>query len=368
MKFLHTSDWHLGAVLHGLSLLEEQAHFLQQLYQIAEEEAVDAILLSGDIYDTGIAAQEAIRLYHQAMEELCLRQKRTVFVIAGNHDSAVRLSAMQKLVRTSGLFVRGTLADVNVPEQLGSAAVYQIPYFHVQNVRALYPELTIESMEQAMQVLCDKIRETMDRRRTNILMAHAYVGGAVLSESDRSALVGGASMISRSVFEGFDYVALGHLHRPQNVGERIRYSGSPVAYSFGEAGQQKSVTLFDTETGEVSVRKLQPLRAMRVWRGAYADIMEKDGTSTDYLKVEFTDRFADRAAMERLKERYPNLLTVTGRAPESQQEASFSPEHAAKLSPEQILEYFLQDVYGETPTEEQKALWKEMLLQAEEER
>lgn len=366
MKFLHTSDWHLGIALHGLSMQEEQEHFLDQLCRIAEEEAVDAVLIAGDIYDSSVASHAAIRLYHRTMDELCLRQKRPVFVIAGNHDGAVRLAAMQALVRPSGLYVSGTLENVLTPVLLGDAAVYQIPYFQLSNVRAVFPALAVEHIEQAMEAICDKIREHMDRNRINIVMAHTFAGGAVLSESDRSALVGGVSVVADDVFRGFDYVALGHLHRPQNVGDRVRYSGSPIAYSFGEAGQQKSVTLFDSETGEISVRKIQPLHAMRVIKGSYAEVMNDGMCSSDYMKIAFTDRSAEREAMEKLKERYPNLLLVTGKAPQAGRETSLSPEAIEKLSPEKMLDCFLADIFGETADMKQKKQWLNALQKAEE--
>ena len=199
MKLLHTSDWHFGKPA-GLGTYEEnQRCFLDQLYELIQREKVDAVLCAGDVYDSGLANAAAIKLYNDAVTQLCGRLKVPMVLIAGNHDSAPRLSACRELLRGAGLYVTGRLTRDVEPVLLGDdVAVYPLPWFNRDKVCALFPERRqeIRSLETAFQVVCGHIRETMDPNRRNIILSHAYVVGAELSESDRSARVGFASAVS----------------------------------------------------------------------------------------------------------------------------------------------------------------------------
>ena len=227
-------------------------YFLQQLYDLVEKERVEALLLAGDIYDSSVVNAEAIGLYNEAMTKLCLELGVRVISIAGNHDSAARLASCRDILKGAGLHITGKIEKNPQPVLLddGNVAVYSIPFFTRDEVTALLPEKRneIRNTETAMLAYCDHIREKMDTGRKNIVLSHSLIVGSELSESDRSARVGFATAVSKDVFAGFDYVALGHIHGPQNIGSsRIRYCGTPLKYSFSEANHKKSVTVVELE-------------------------------------------------------------------------------------------------------------------------
>ena len=278
MRILHTSDWHLGMSVGTGTLAGDQRFFLEQLYSIIEEEQADILLLAGDVYDSSVSNAEAISVYNEATTRICADMGKKMVVIAGNHDGAERLAACSELLKGAGLYVSGRLTREITPILAGNTAIYPLPFFNREEVIALFPEKSTEitSQEKAMKVVCDHIREEMDPSRFNIVVAHALIVSAELSESDRSARVGQASAVSKDVFEGFDYVALGHIHKPQMIDEHICYSGSPVKYSFGnEEGQQKGVVLIDTESSEIRTIPIQMLHDRKTVRGTYEEIIER---------------------------------------------------------------------------------------------
>lgn len=353
MKILHTSDWHLGISVHGASMLDEQRHFAGELIKIIKENNIDAVIVSGDVFDSTVASAEAISLYNDIATSICRDLSVKLIVIAGNHDGAVRLSSMHALLEKTGLYIYGGLERVIKPVIIGNAAIYPIPYFNTDKVRALYPDENITSADTAMACVCNHIYENMDNNMFNIAAAHAFVSGAELSESDRSAVIVGASvMVSKSVFDKFSYTALGHLHKPQNVSEKVRYSGTPVKYSFSEVSSDKSVTVIDTENGEISYIPLKPLHDMRIIRGSAEEIASAK-PSEDYIKLEITDRYIGAEFFTEMKERFPNLLQMTGKTDSGTAEMSISAEKIEKLSTEEILESFFCDIYGISPEKEQ---------------
>lgn len=255
MRILHTSDWHLGMPLKLGTMLADQQYFLDQLYSIIEEYDVDAVICAGDIYDSSVTNAEAIELYSSAITKICKELGKKMIVIAGNHDSGARLASGRELLEMAGLYVSGKIVKDIRPVSIGNADIYPIPFFNRDEVIAFYPDKKSEipSQEAATKVLCDHIRESMDPSRVNIIVSHAFITSAELSDSDRAAQVGQATSVSKDVFDGFDYVALGHIHKPQAITETIRYSGSPIKYSFGaEETQVKQVLIYDTNSKEIT--------------------------------------------------------------------------------------------------------------------
>lgn len=372
MKLLHTSDWHFGMPA-GLDTYEgNQRFFLDQLYEIIQRERVDAVLCAGDVYDSGVANAAAIGLYNEAVTNLCVRLGTPLILIAGNHDSAPRLSVCRDLLRTAGLYVTGRLTRDIEPVLLGEdVAVYPIPFFNRDEAAALFPERRedIRSLEGAWQVVCGHIREGMDPGRKNIVLAHAFVVGAELSDSDRSARVGLASAVSKDVFDGFDYVALGHIHKPQALSPSVRYSGSPLKYSFGaEERQQKGVVLLDTDTMEQTFLPIDPLHDHRTVRGTYEDLTARTDLSQHYLSLEVTNRYAGLELLADLQERFPLLLSVRGMELEVGGSAgALSVDELERLDETDIMTKFLAENFQYTPTPEQIALFREALAAAEEE-
>lgn len=372
MKLIHTSDWHLGMPVGTLSYAEDQRYFLAQLYELIRRENVEAVLLAGDVYDSSVANADAIGLFNEAATKLCLELGVELIVIAGNHDSAARLASCRELLRASGMYVTGRLERDLDPVLLdgGKVAVYSLPFFGRDEVCALYPERVseIHSTEAAMGVVCDEIRKKMDKNRRNILISHSLIVNAELSESDRSARVGFATAISKDVFEGFDYVALGHIHKPQSIAPHIRYSGSPIKYSFGaEEKQEKGVVLIDTDTMEQRFVPIQLLRDRRTVEGTYEELIGRTELAGDYLRLRVTDRFAGLELQADLRQRFPYLLEISGMSlTDNQDGAALSMEALQKMDETDIMLQFFGEYFSYTPTDSQLALFREVLAWSEE--
>jgi exonuclease SbcD len=373
MKLIHTSDWHFGMPVGTGSYAEDQRHFLSQLYDLIQREQVEAVLLAGDVYDSSVTNADAIALFNEAATKLCMELGVKFVVIAGNHDSAARLAACRDLLRASGMYVTGRLERDVEPVLLdgGKVAVYSLPFFGREEVSALYPERAeeIRSSETAMLVVCDEIRNKMDKKRRNIVISHAMIVNAELSESDRSARVGNATAISKAVFDGFDYVALGHIHKPQVIAPHIRYSGSPVKYSFGsEETQQKGVVLIDTDTMEQRFVPFTQLRERRTVEGAYEELLERTELAGDYLRIRLTDRFAVLEVQSELRQRFPYVLEISGMSLAENEEGSvLSLEGLQKMDETDIMLQFFGEYFQYTPTDSQIELFREVLAWSEEE-
>lgn len=373
MKLIHTSDWHFGMNLGTGSYAEDQRYFLEQLYCLIRQEQVDALLLAGDIYDSSVVSAEAIALYNEAMTKLCLELQVQVIAIAGNHDSAARLSACRELLKGAGLHITGKIEKDPQPILLdnGNVAVYSIPFFTRDEVAALLPEKKseIRNTETAMLAYCNHIRESMDKTRKNIVLSHSLIVGSELSDSDRSARVGFATAVSRDVFEGFDYVALGHIHKPQAIAPHIRYSGSPLKYSFGaEEAQEKGVVLIDTDTMDIRFVPIRPKRERRSVTGTYEEILAREDIREDYLRLYVTDRYAGLDLIGALREKFPWLLEVYGKSlSEEGQLSALSVEELEQLNEEDIMIKFLAENFSTEPTEGQLQLFREVLQWSREE-
>ena len=368
MKLLHTSDWHLGITLGNKSLILEQRFFMEQLYDIVVKTKADGVLIAGDIFDSSISGNEAIGLYNEAVTTLCLKLQVPVFIIAGNHDGAARLASCNQLLEKTGLYIAGKLHKDIKPIELYDTAVFLLPYFNIDEVRAIFPEEEIKSYEAAMQAVCTYLQSISTKCTKKVLVAHAYVSGANLSESDRAAQVGTATIVSKSVFEGFDYVALGHLHKQQKLNDKIYYSGTPVKYSFGEANQQKGVLLYDTDSGEVESIPLKAKRDMKILEGEYEELLSQAEVCEDYIKIHVTDRYVGLQMLETFRNFYPNLTQITGKnIPAEQEENSLSIEEMESLTPMQIVEKFCLEMMDTEIPEDLRVLFAKAFEKAGEE-
>ena len=373
MKLIHTSDWHFGMGVGTGNYEQEQRFFLQQLYDLIQKEQVEAVLLSGDVFDSSVTNAQAIELYNEAVTTLCQKLGVKLIVIAGNHDSAARLASCRALLKGAGMYVTGRLERDVEPVLLdgGKVAVYSLPFFSRDEVAALFPEKReqLRSAEMAMMVVCDAIRESMDPERRNIVLSHSLIVNAELSESDRSARVGFATAVSREVFREFDYVALGHIHKPQVISDHIRYSGSPLKYSFGnEESQEKGVVLLDTDTMEQRFVPLKPLRDRKTLEGTYEELIAREDVRDDYLRLYVTDRYAGMELLTDLRERFPYVLEVYGMGiAETDTLSALSVEQLQTLKEDDIMEKFMAENFGYNPTEEQQTLFREVLAWSREE-
>jgi exonuclease SbcD len=373
MKLLHTSDWHFGMTLGAGSYAEDQRFFLDRLYRLIREEKIEALLLSGDIYDSSVVSAEAIGLYNEAMTKLCLELGVTVIAIAGNHDSAARLASCRELLKGAGLHITGKVERDPVPVLLdgGKVAVYSIPFFTRDEITALLPEKKdqIRNTETAMLAYCGHIREQMDESRKNIILSHSLIVGSELSESDRSARVGFATAISKDVFQGFDYVALGHIHKPQAIENHIRYSGSPLKYSFGaEESQEKGVVVVDTDTMEIRFVPIALKRERRSVTGTFEELLAREDIRDDYLRLYVTDQYAGLELVGQLRERFPHLLEVYGKSLTEEGELSvLTVEELEEMKEEDIMIRFLAENFSAEPTCEQLQLFRDVLEWSREE-
>ncbi|MGR5130723.1 exonuclease SbcCD subunit D [Vibrio alfacsensis] len=319
MKFIHTSDWHLGRQFHNVSLLDDQQAVLEQLIQYVESNPVDAVVVAGDIYDRSVPPTIAIELLNKVVKRICGELNTPMILISGNHDGAERLGFGSEQMKNAGLHIISNFEDMLTPvvietEGAGQVAFYGMPYNDPEQVRFAYQE-PVSTHDQAHKLLAEKITEQFQPEQRNVLVSHCFVDGAIESESERPLSIGGSDRVSHEHFLNFDYVALGHLHQPQKKGEEyIRYSGSLMKYSFGEQNQKKGFTLVEIDqNGFVSAEHidLAAPHEMRIVEGELEQVIEQgktDPKNEDYLLVRLMDKHAILNPMEKLRAVYPNVL------------------------------------------------------------
>ena len=298
MKFIHLSDLHIGKRVNEFSMIEDQEYILKQILKIIDDEAPDGVIVAGDVYDKPVPSAEAVELFDDFIVRLSKRDL-PVYIISGNHDSPERLAFGNRLMAASGIHFssvyNGAAERFELTDEYGTTAIYMLPFIKPSHVRRFYPDDKIESYTDAITVAVREMQ--VDQNYRNIIITHQFVTGAERSDSEELS-VGGTDNVDASAFDGFDYVALGHIHRPQNVGsETIRYCGSPLKYSFSESPYEKSVTVVELkEKGNTSVRTvpLTPMRDMVELKGTYDELTLKsfyENTSyrEDYVHITLTD-------------------------------------------------------------------------------
>ncbi len=347
MKLIHLSDLHLGKRLNEFPLLEDQRYILGEILRITDTEQPDAVVIAGDIYDKPVPPAEAVELFDDFL--YCLAgQKRQVFVLSGNHDSPERLAFGGRLMDASGIHLApaytGTVESVILTDEHGPVHFFMLPFVKPATVRHCFPDAEIESYTDAVRTAVDAM--DADPVQRNVLIAHQFVTGAERSESEELS-VGGADNVDASVFACFDYVALGHIHGPQNIGsDRIRYCGTPLKYSFSEARHQKSVTVVMLgEKGNRDVRTvpLIPLRDMAELKGTYDELTRKsyyDGTDypETFVHITLTDEDDIPGAVSKLRVIYHNLMKLDYDNQRTRNRAA--PEEAADVERKSPLELF----------------------------
>lgn len=363
MKLIHLSDLHLGKRVNEFNMLADQQFILTRIINIIDEEKPDAVIIAGDVYDKSVPSAEAVQLFDDFLCRLAARALQ-VFVISGNHDSPERIAFAGRLIERSGVHLSpvydGAVAPVTITDEYGPVHIYMLPFVKPAHVRRFFPEAEISSYTDALRTAVDALG--MDRSERNVLVTHQFVTGAERSESEEIS-VGGADNVDASVFDGIDYVALGHLHGPQNVGsERIRYCGTPLKYSFSEAGHTKSVTAAELgPKGSLSVRTipLVPKRDLRELRGTYMELTARDsylGTQTDdYLHITLTDEEDIPDVIGKLRVIYPNLMKLDydNRRTRAGGEITGA-EDAEKRSPLDLFEEFYEAQNGQPMSGEQR--------------
>ena len=370
MKLIHLSDLHIGKRVHEVSMVEDQAYILQQILRIIQEEKADAVLLCGDIYDKSIPSAEAVTLFDEFLSRLAQLQVQ-VYAISGNHDSPERLAFGSRLMEGAGIHLSpvydGNIAPLQLSDRHGTVNFWLLPFLKPAHVKRFYPDENIESYTDAVRVAIEKMG--MDKNSRNVLLTHQFVTGSLTCDSEEIS-VGGSDNVDAAVFADFDYVALGHIHGPQNIGSnRIRYCGTPLKYSFSEAGHYKSVTVVEMGAkGELELHTaaLTPLHDLRVIQGSFAEVTDKaffDGTATDdYLQVVLTDEEDIPEAIGKLRLIYPNILHLSYHNTRTRANQLIDgAEDVAQKSPLQLFEELYEQQNNQPMSDAQRSFTRQLM-------
>lgn len=365
MKLLHISDLHLGKRVNEFSMLEDQREILEQILDIAEKEKAEGVMIAGDVYDKPVPPLEAVRLLDAFLNRLA-DLGIPVFLISGNHDSRDRLSFGAEMFRKSGIYMAGEelLREVPQKDGYGEISFWLLPFLKPAVVKAAYPEEAenIVTYTDAVRTVLQKAK--IDFTKRNILIAHQFAAGAAQCESEEVA-IGGLDQVDVSAFDGFDYVALGHLHRPQHVEkETIRYCGTPLKYSFSEAKDKKSVTVLELGgKGKTEIRTvpLVPKRDMKEIRGTYMELSgRKFYSSLDrnaYYHITLTDEEDVMDALSKLRLIYPNMMKLTYDNTRVRAQAEYmEAEQVEKKQPLTLLDEFYEKQNGQPLSGAQKEI------------
>jgi exonuclease SbcD len=373
MKFIHTSDWHIGRFFQNISLLDDQKLVLNQIKLYVQDNDIEVIIVSGDIYDRSVPPADAIDVLNQFLQSITIELSIPVIMISGNHDSAKRLAFGAKQMTESGLHILSRLSDVITPVIINSSSgpvhFYGIPYHDPVEVREAF-NCDVKTYDEAHTYLVNLINTQRDHTIPAVLMSHCFIDGAEESDSERPLSIGGADRVSYQALTDFDYVALGHLHAPQFKGEpHIRYSGSILKYSFSEYKQLKSMTVVEmNQQGLVGCEQvpLQPKHNLRVIEGALETVLHNakvDPNKEDYLLIRLTDKHDLLDPIGQLRQVYPNVLQL--------ERAHFSLTHGSgliadvslKRSESDVFNDFFQQVTGNELTEQQQHILLETIEQ-----
>jgi len=376
MKFIHTSDWHLGRTFHGVQLVEDQAFALDQLEEVVKDEKPDVLLVSGDIYDRSVPPVDAVELLDDFLLRIVRGLGVTVVMIAGNHDSPERLSFASRLLQDQGLHLFGvlsTMAPVIVEDAHGPVRIFGIPYAEPAEVRDAGFGEDVRTHDAAIQVLADKCLAQKSNDRM-ITLIHAFVAGGKESESERRLSIGGAGEVQGDRLQDFDYIALGHLHRPQKInGKKAQYSGSLLKYSFSEEKDRKGVIVGEmNDKGSVNTKFIEiiPKHDVRRLEGLFKNFEKPTGdrkSREDYLEITLTDRGPVLDAMERLRKFYPNLLNIRRRNLDTDAAIPAKQINIQKVDRMELFSSFFTQVTGEKLTRQEESALSGVLREVEKE-
>lgn len=369
MRLLHTSDWHLGRSFHGVGMLEAQRGFVDQLVSFVKAKSVDVVLIAGDVYDRALPGLDVVKLLDDALVRIT-QAGATVVLTSGNHDSAIRLGFASRLLERGGVHLRTRVEDLDVPvlipfEKDGDSspalAIYGIPYLEP---RLVAERLAVEAAShfEVTREACERIRRDVQARRKSgtvhpVVLAHTFASGGITSDSERDLSIGGLGAVPLDLFEDFSYTALGHLHGRQELAPHVRYSGSPLAYSFSEAKHRKGAWLVDIDAdGSIDVQEVpwEAAKGLAVLRGKLNDLLESDEHSwaeAAYCQITLTDAQRPAQAMEQLRTRFPDTLVLSF-DPEgagTQEKVSYSSRLAAAQDDLEVCCGFLEHVRDRSP-------------------
>lgn len=359
MKFIHTADWHLGRLFHRVHLTDDQAYVLGQIIDLAAKHEVDAVIVAGDVYDRSVPPGEAVKLLDDVLARLVIDYAIPVVMIAGNHDGPERLSFGSRLLAGRGLHIFGSVNGaenvIHFEDSWGPVDICAIPFIDVNASNGDDASSEPVDHARAYRELVERVASLRRPGARSILVAHAFVAGSTGSDSERPLSVGGSDRVPTDCFAGFDYVALGHMHRKQAIGGNgIHYSGSILKYSFDEEDQSKGVHLVEMDgEGVCTVEHipLQPLREVRTVTGFLADILESAATDKardDYIQVRLLDEGAILDLMGKLRSVYPNICHVDRPGLRLENPAQSERRDHRKMSDADLFDAFYREVRGKS--------------------
>ena len=373
MKLIHLSDLHLGKRLGNFSFYEDQAYILKSILQIIDDEKADCVMIAGDIYDKSIPSGEAVQLLDDFLNRLAKRNL-PVMIISGNHDAPERLAFGGRLLERAGIYLSpvydGKIQPITLHDAYGPVHFWLLPFLKPVHVRRYYPGENIESYTDAVAVAIRQMALHTDDR--NILLSHQFVTGGETCDSEECS-VGGSDNVDAGVFADFDYVALGHLHGPQNIGSnRIRYCGTPLKYSFSEEKHLKSVTVVKLdEKGALSLQTvpLLPRRELRSLCGSFAELLDQSRQTEDYVHIILTDEVDVPETMGRLRMVYPNLVQLSYDNTRTRSNQTISGAQAVQQkTPLELFEELFEQQNNRPMSEEQREFSKTLIESVLEER
>lgn len=375
LKFFHTADWHLGKLVQGMSMTEDQSFILDQFIQVVKEEKPDAIVIAGDLYDRAVPPPEAVQLLNRVIEILILDLKTPVLAIAGNHDSPSRLHFTSNILQNNGLYLIGQLTDhlspVKLTDEYGEVHFHLVPYCDPSVVRNMFQDETIRTHQDAMRKLTNSIKANMNPSARHVFVGHAFVTpygeeNENTSESERTLSIGGAEYVSAECFTEFHYTALGHLHRAHYVlKEPIRYAGSPLKYSISEETHHKGFYIVHLDADgfvDIEKKELIPKRDLRTVKGTMEEILQFP-VSDDYIFVQLLDKTPVLSPMEKIRSVFPNAMHVERKNisfPSTFVGTSSSLKRKDKSDLE-LFQAFYKEVKGVKPTEDMNEILKDVL-------
>ncbi|MBP2240276.1 exonuclease SbcD [Cytobacillus eiseniae] len=371
MKFIHTADWHLGKLVHGIYMTEDQRYFLNQFVKLVEEEKPDAVVIAGDLYDRSVPPTEAVELLNEILFKINVELQIPVVAIGGNHDSAERLSFGSSWYKQSQFYLSGKLEQEIQPVHLNGVNFYLVPYAEPGMVRHLLNDESIHSHQDAMKAVIGKIEQSMNLNEPNVFVGHAFVLGGKTSDSERTLSVGGSGCVGAEIFEPFSYTALGHLHSPDAIKHpKVRYSGSLLKYSFSEAKQEKSISIIEMKDNgqfDLRIRSIAPKNDMRELEGYLDELMdssfyEKQNVN-DYLKINLHDEGALIDPINKLRQIYPNVLHLERKITmtDLKKKKSFSSHREEKKSELELFKQFYEEMTTSEFTDEKNTVMAEVI-------
>lgn len=313
MRFVHVGDLHLGKVIHQYSLLDVQRELLFELLEYMDQEDIRVLVIAGDVYDRFIPSQEAVNLLDEFLSQALLKYHIEVLMISGNHDSSDRMHFASSILSSRGLHIETYLKEKMEYVEIDDVRFYLLPFIKPSHVKALYQVQHIQNYQEALSIYMS--HQSIDTHYRNILVTHQFVGKSSMTcESEIPLSVGGSEIIDASLFDDFDYVALGHLHSPQKVSrETMRYSGSLMRYSFDEVKQEKSIVVVDTDDMSIHLHQLHPSLTLQKYTGTFEQFMNESNIKNkdDYLSLELQNNTLIPHAIDQLRTIYPHILQIT---------------------------------------------------------